>query len=327
MKETQTNTTFTFTPISAIYAEKTLREIRIHKETTDQTTSQATAEMPTPILFYTPNRIPDELMPNQSEAKPEYFRTPKNDFFRRSLALAAPNCLKMSTSMADLLPSRFPTDEEDESLEMAVNSETTMIGSSLFTSSVIEESGNDEQFPDESQTIGIQQGRRFSRHKNLSKIIKNFRHGIERTKSAFRASLNEDLKMKIPSSRSFPLASSTSTISLENYWRKHILHRDIHASKVNYKIKNFVFCINLHLLKALNFHFTFVWSFLPFPVIFCFKCQSYTFIRIIMHERTWPLATRECLLAVWTENAAWNSFEPLVCSARENKFLFGTVGG
>jgi hypothetical protein len=229
----QSRNSFIFTPITG-YSLKTIKQITIQ---TNNINSQSQSEMAPQVLFYSPNRMPDDLAKidnRENEKLKTHHHHPIIKDFRRFSLLNAPSSLKFTTSVIDL-PSKFPTEVEgDDTFDGMMNSDERMVRSSIFTSSITEECVDTEQI--HNADIESNPSSRFNLHnRRLSKLFTNLRQQIERTKSALKASLNDELKLKMPTSRSFPIASSTSMISLENYWRKSIWHKQTtEAAKVNY---------------------------------------------------------------------------------------------
>uniref|UniRef100_A0A914I119 Triple functional domain protein n=1 Tax=Globodera rostochiensis TaxID=31243 RepID=A0A914I119_GLORO len=159
--------------------------------------------------------------------------------------------LKTSSSMVDLLPSRFPTDVEDAGNEtddeksgQAVEDTATIPCSSMVFTSIVEEdsefySANEPRNmpPPHSYSSQAQnQKRRNStsnnnnnnNSNNLYKIFKTFRDQLERTKMTFRSSQTETEQQKerrrMANSRSFPISSSSMS-SIHDYW-KSLLQRE-----------------------------------------------------------------------------------------------------
>lgn len=206
----------------------------------------------TPIMFYSPNAVPDQLE-HVDDLGDQTLNTTVSDQFLLTSNLKAPSPLnlKSSNSMVDLLPSRFPTDDD----EMAKNDKELcemMSCSALFTSSVIEHKSSESHVITHTFSSSQRTQKRMSIHNNnLSKIFKFFRERLERTKIAFQTSLTEielrhkERRMMTPNSQSFPAVLSSSMTSVPDYWKNAIQRGDIGTNHYNNQ-QNFQVLIDQH---------------------------------------------------------------------------------
>uniref|UniRef100_A0A1I8BTB2 Uncharacterized protein n=1 Tax=Meloidogyne hapla TaxID=6305 RepID=A0A1I8BTB2_MELHA len=211
-----------------------------------------------PVIFFSPNntKMPETSLEeglNDSETLKS-----SNTLLITTTTSNIP-CMKMSASIADLLPSRFPTEENEKKnkrgskLETLAARQAKMVYSATFNNTFPNSSENIgkekkmiSQKPLEGASSGVHNNRGKNNTKNnipakvntnrrtsLSKIFTNFRLQLEKTKTSFRTSSSADELKKtlitsnkrnyIPITRSFTtsLASpSTSSGSLDNYLRR-----------------------------------------------------------------------------------------------------------
>ncbi|KAL3119628.1 hypothetical protein niasHT_006714 [Heterodera trifolii] len=227
-------------------------------------------ETSTSIVFYSPNALPANLKLSDTEhisrSRPELSESTRDSLAPFLSPSLAP--FKLSSSMVDLLPSRFPTDIEDAKNGVNAEESKSMINETMTTtnhffcstpmfSSISEE--DSEMRTDQSQCHGVlsappppppthshsspqmQCNRRrtstisSANSNNLHKIFKSFREQLEKTKVAFRNSLTESEQRRenrrrmSSNSRSFPISSSSMS-SIHDYW-KSLMQRESRSNQ------------------------------------------------------------------------------------------------
>uniref|UniRef100_A0A915NGP1 Uncharacterized protein n=1 Tax=Meloidogyne floridensis TaxID=298350 RepID=A0A915NGP1_9BILA len=156
------------------------------------------------------------------------------------------SCIKMSASIADLLPSRFPIEENEKEknkkeskLEGLAAKTAKMVYSATFNNTFPSCEGEGSMGKEDIKMKKLSQKpfevNTTNRRTSLSKIFTNFRLQLEKTKTAFLTTSTSTDELKkipnnkrknlnnIPITRSFTtsLASpSTSSSSLDNYLRR-----------------------------------------------------------------------------------------------------------